>query len=92
MKTYNKARYFVMVNHDNTWKLTKSQCDPQPEECQNFFGPFRTKRGALFMATEGVGNPLCTSVNDAEILSKVKWKEADVVMAEVLYGLLMGGI
>jgi len=31
-------------------------------------GPFRTKRGAQFMAKQGGGNPLCQSVADAERL------------------------
>jgi hypothetical protein len=33
-------------------------------------GPFRTKRGALFMAQYGNGNPHCQCVADAERLGK----------------------
>lgn len=34
-------------------------------------GPFRTKRGALFMATYGRGNPHCRTVAEAERLGKL---------------------
>jgi len=33
-------------------------------------GPFRTKRGAAFMARYGRGNPHCHTVNEAERLGK----------------------
>lgn len=33
-------------------------------------GPFRTWRGAHFMATYGAGNPHCQTVADAERLAK----------------------
>jgi len=33
-------------------------------------GPFRTKRGALFMAEHGEGNPHCVTVTQAEKLAK----------------------
>lgn len=33
-------------------------------------GPFRTKRGAVFMARNGYNNPHCRTVADAERLSK----------------------
>jgi len=33
-------------------------------------GPFRTKRGAQFMATYGRGNPHCQDVADAERLAQ----------------------
>lgn len=33
-------------------------------------GPFRTKRGAEFMAQHGQGNPHCTHVSQAEWLGK----------------------
>jgi hypothetical protein len=33
-------------------------------------GPFRTKRGAVFMARHGLGNPHCVTVADAERLAK----------------------
>lgn len=34
-------------------------------------GPFYTKRGALFMATYGRGNPHCRTVNEAERLGRI---------------------
>lgn len=33
-------------------------------------GPFRTKRGASFMARYGRGNPHCQTVSDAERIAK----------------------
>jgi hypothetical protein len=33
-------------------------------------GPFRTKRGATFMAERGVNNPHCRCVADAERIAK----------------------
>lgn len=35
-------------------------------------GPFRTKRGARFMARYGQGNPHCRCVADAERMAKLK--------------------
>ena len=35
-------------------------------------GPFRTRRGAEFMATYGKNNPHCHTVADAERLAKAK--------------------
>ena len=34
-------------------------------------GPFKTKRGARFMAEHGAGNPHCQTVRDAEVLAKL---------------------
>lgn len=36
-------------------------------------GPFRTKRGATFMAEHGANNPHCITVSDAERLAKIAW-------------------
>ena len=33
-------------------------------------GPFRTKRGAVFMAEYGANNPHCYTVDDAERIAK----------------------
>src|SRR5690348_17115800 len=46
--------------------------EPTQEMCPQYnavIGPFRTKRGAEFMAKYGAGNPHCQTVQDAEKLA-----------------------
>lgn len=38
-------------------------------------GPFKTYRGAIFMARYGTSNPHCSTVNDAERLAKAFFVE-----------------
>jgi len=42
-------------------------------------GPFRTKKGAMFMAECGYNNPHCSTVSEAERLAKkhIRVKEGD---------------
>lgn len=43
-------------------------------------GPFRTMRGARFMATSGYANPHCVTVRDAERLARPPAREADFLI------------
>jgi hypothetical protein len=46
---------------------------PTPELCPQYsavIGPFRTKRGAQFMAEHGAGNPHVQCVADAERIAR----------------------
>lgn len=48
----------------------KQETQPVREQCMYdaCIGPFSTKRGALFMANFGQGNPHCRDVREAEKL------------------------
>ncbi len=65
-----KIKYHVGLKDAGVRELFKSAAEPTRESHGNIYlatiGPFRTKRGAVFMRDHGAGNPHCSCVNDAE--------------------------
>ena len=61
-----KNKIYVGCRHGKPWEIFHSPYMPtQKEYGSTYFaviGPFRTKRGALYMCA----NPMCQSVQDAE--------------------------
>lgn len=70
-------RYFVGIYCDGAARRKVFTFDGTPTEQTHgdqfaaVIGPFRTKRGAQFMADYGRGNPHCVCVSDAEQLAKI---------------------
>jgi hypothetical protein len=65
--------YYLGLN-GTTRELFKSSITPTEEfygdKYKIVIGPFKTKRGAIFMRDYGNNNPHLQTVNDAERLSK----------------------
>lgn len=74
----NKKKWYVGVN---IGEYEAFQCDFEPTEESHgdkysaAIGPFKTKRGAEYMALYGENNPHCQCVNDAERLAKIYSKK-----------------
>ncbi len=67
-----KAKIFVGINKDYIRKIFVSQNTPTKNSHPEYLyaiGPFKTKRGAMFMQKYGQFNPHCRCVSDAERLS-----------------------
>jgi hypothetical protein len=66
-------RYYVGLKF-HTRELFKSELEPTEQSHGNLYnaviGPFKTKRGAIFMRDHGQGNPHCRCVSEAEKLGK----------------------
>lgn len=67
-------RYYVGIGPDLKRKLFRSASEPEAHTHGSIYsyviGPFRTKRGAIFMRDFGANNPHCQTVRDAERISK----------------------
>ena len=67
-------RIYVGCNQDATREVFKSASEPtfasHGDTYAAVIGPFRTMRGARFMADYGKGNPHVQCVDDAEQLAK----------------------
>jgi hypothetical protein len=66
-----RGKWYVGLNASRA--IFKMAVEPTQEICPEFvavIGPFRTKRGAQFMATYGANNPHCQTVADAERIAK----------------------
>ena len=68
-------RYYVGLGGDEPGR--RVFCSKETPTADTFveygavIGPFRTKRGAQFMAKHGYNNPHCRTVADAERLAKI---------------------
>jgi len=73
-----RPRYYVGLSEDlerrHVRSVFRSSTIPNEEthgaDYAAAIGPFRTKRGAEFMARYGACNPHCRTVNEAERLAK----------------------
>ncbi len=71
-KTNSRPRYWLglggKIAGDSSRQLFKAADVPTPGvySFAACIGPFRTKRGAIFMRDHGQSNPHCQCVNDAE--------------------------
>lgn len=67
-------RFYVGCKGFAPYEVFKADAEPTEKTHGNRYaaviGPFRTKRGAEFMAKYGKGNPHCQCVADAERLAK----------------------
>lgn len=67
-------KFYVGIKPNAVYETFKSQDEPTQEshgkQYNAVIGPFRTKRGADFMAKHGKGNPHIQHVNDAERIAK----------------------
>lgn len=68
-------RYYVGIGGENCKRtIFRSANTPELETHGSIYncviGPFRTKRGAIFMRDHGANNPHCQTVADAERISK----------------------
>jgi len=65
-----RARPYVGIGPDGKRKVFRAASKPEAETHGSIYsaviGPFRTVRGAEFMAKHGAGNPHCQTVADAE--------------------------
>ena len=63
-----KSRIYVGVDGASRRRVFRSVDTPTRDSCifAAVIGPFRTLRGARFMAEQGGGNPHCQCVADAE--------------------------
>lgn len=71
----NKARFFLgLANGGRIREVFKFRGIPGPADVPfvAVVGPFRTRRGAQFMADHGRNNPHCLTVGDAERLAKAR--------------------
>jgi len=70
IKTWRRPRPFVGTKRDGTREVFKSATTPTEQSHGDTYiyttGPFRTMRGARFMATYGENNPHCRTVDEAE--------------------------
>lgn len=68
-----KKKYFIGLKEGKR-ELFKCELIPTVElygdQYLAVIGPFRTKRGAVFMRDYGAGNPHCRCVADAERIAK----------------------
>jgi len=68
-----KNKYYIGLKSGDR-HLFKSFTNPTQNNYGGIYnaviGPFKTKRGAIFMLEHGVNNPHCRCVADAERLSK----------------------
>jgi len=72
IKIMAKEKIFVGINKDLGRNLIVSQTTPNRHSHPEYIyaiGPFKTKRGAMFMQKYGQQNPHCRCVSDAEKLS-----------------------
>ena len=71
----NRERFYVGLKHLSR-TVFKSRDTPSPTTHGHAYaaviGPFRTKRGAIFMRDHGQNNPHCQSVADAERLAVIR--------------------
>ena len=68
-----KQKIYVGIKSDLTREIFKSRSKPKQAFYPQYtcvIGPFRTVRGAKFMAKYGKDNPHCQCVSDAEKLAK----------------------
>ena len=69
-----QTRYYVGCTTEGYYEVFRATSTPTRESHGNKYaaviGPFDTKRGAVFMAKYGKGNPHCQCVADAERLGK----------------------
>ena len=75
MSTWKRSKVFVGIMAECK-RETFYTCDmPTMEKFGvkylSTIGPFKTVRGARFMAEHGKGNPHCATVDDAERLAKI---------------------
>lgn len=68
-------RYYVGITSAGVREVFRTGVRPTTETHGHQYGcvigPFRTKRGATYMATLGAGNPHCRCVEDAERLASL---------------------
>lgn len=66
-------QYYIGKKHEGGQELFRSASKPTVESHGDRYvyaiGPFRTKRGALFMLYHGYNNPHCVTVAQAERLA-----------------------
>lgn len=71
-----KKRYYVGITHNREYQVFKKEGSLKEDSLRNFIyviGPFKTKRGAEFMARHGRGsNPHIQSVYDAERIASAR--------------------
>lgn len=69
-----KTKWYVGVIPGGEWTAFRADCAPtygtHGDRFGAVIGPFRTRRGAVFMAKYGRGNPHLQAVADAERLAK----------------------
>lgn len=69
-----RRKYFVGIRPGGTRSVFfMAVVEPTREQCPQYIaviGPFRTKRGAQFMAEQGANNPHVQNVADAERIAK----------------------
>lgn len=74
MRKNGYSRPYVGLLHGGGREVFRSVQRPTTElhgdKYGAVIGPFRTRRGAEFMARHGAGNPHCRCVRDAERLSR----------------------
>ena len=76
------TRYYVGVQSGKREVFTSPRTPTEATHGRMFaavIGPFRTARGARFMATCGGNNPHCQTVADAERLARRYEREADKI-------------
>ena len=71
-----RFRYYVGCRHNGEYEIFRSVDTPlyvtHGKDYVLVIGPFRTKRGAVFMAEHGRGNPHLQTVADAERYAKAE--------------------
>ena len=69
-----RARYYVGLSKGRLRSIFRSPIEPTEETHGSLYlaviGPFRTKRGAVYMADYGEGNPHLQTVSQAEWYAK----------------------
>jgi len=72
---HGKGKWYVGINKGTgNYEMLRSEKKPTAKAFpyhSAVIGPFRSKRGAWFMAKYGKGNPHCQTVADAERLGKI---------------------
>lgn len=74
----SKARWYVGILSGFNFEAFKSNRTPSPSLTPRYLatiGPFKTKRAAIWMTTDGKNNPHCQTVEDAERISKAQSAE-----------------
>ena len=71
MKKRRPWKHYVGLNVDGKYEYFRSEFEPTEKNCGHIYkfviGPFKTKRGALFMEKYGKNNPHCYDVDSTEI-------------------------
>lgn len=74
-RQYARLRHFYGYKNDGSGaEIFKSNAKPSVESHGYLYaacvGPFKTNRAAIYMSNDGMNNPHCRTVADAERISK----------------------